>query len=730
MAAEKANFDSSFNNDHREDDIDRMVGDVLEDSFEEIPEATDEFWKPVISADRNMNRQQHVDVTKSPMYLETENIGKQSEYPLPAHSVIDNNCSCLDEGVPLIHRSKSEDILCKNQFDQQAAYYESYPMQQNYVTMPNKKSNLSDSLPSSNLSDSLPSIEGKEPSDRFLLGDKGFKSFFDEYDKKLDCLEIKHTAIDDSFSGMQSILMEFENFVSFIENQYERLETNDTRAVDPNDDAITATGNEDKDVESDIDEDVDTKDIDNKDQEQATIEKDIDVQVDKSEPGHDREELDKCVDTTITTDTTKHMSVENDDKAIEEKEKSNDDEHLNKENEERLNENCSEVEKQHSKEDDEDKQSEKGECDPLLEESDDTRCNLAVDMRSFLMCLNSALQEMFSRFQDFVNEVGETVHLGALATQHSQRMDSWASHLQRLYNSLKTDHNNMQEYIEQKEKDWVKIRSQLHAELETQSHQIQEVITALKQHEDIRRKGERLLSKRVGDRLLRKSELCKSLDKLDNNLVDILQKRRCDQEHAMALDFSRQLKIAELKMVLVRQQSYIQRLELQNKELDGVLRGVLFDPDTEQFSGNYFARNPSQTGESFNTMTDILHCDNASYLPGKSTDPDIVGSQTFDIGPKPQRLSAEMEMVFDPKMLKYMCQETLAAINSDMAEIGSGEKVKQGCDPEMIQAIEVEAKDINNSRTEKEPTKAKTEPTEHSPEPVLDLNGNINLSLI
>ncbi|XP_033753285.1 uncharacterized protein LOC117336760 [Pecten maximus] len=131
-------------------------------------------------------------------------------------------------------------------------------------------------------------------------------------------------------------------------------------------------------------------------------------------------------------------------------------------------------------------------------------------------------------------------------------------------------------------------------------------------------------------------------------------------------------------------------------------------------------------------MADILHCDNASYLPGKSTDPDMVGSQTFDIGSKAQRLSAEREVIFDPKMLKYMCQETLAAINSDIAEIGSGEKVKHGHDPEIIQVLDGEARDLNNSGDEiaSKAIVTKVEPTETVTDPVLDINGNINLSLI
>ncbi|XP_021364669.1 uncharacterized protein LOC110457642 [Mizuhopecten yessoensis] len=726
MAAETIDFDSSFDSEHREDGIDRMIGDVLEDSFEEIPEATDEFWKPVISVEANMSRQQPVEITESasPLDSVSEKVEKhhaarsQDEYPLPVRSIIDNNCTYFDEGVQFLRRSKSEDILCKNQTDHQPAYYESYPipMQQNYVTTPDKISNLSDSLSS---------VEGTRPSDNFLLGDKGFKSFFDEYDKKLDYLEVKHTAIDDSFNDMQSILMEFENFVSFIEHQYiESIEPAEKKSDDPSDDVADA-GNKDKKAEDDTDQCADTPEICEEDR----IEEDPGGQIDKCESGEDLKENDinKSVDIT----DNENISAENHDEISEENEENVPDKNTDRQTEERLQKKFDEEEKELCNGDNKNEQNEKSKCEMHVQrndcQDDPTKCDLAMDMRSFLMCLNSSLHEMFTRFQNFVTEVGETVHLGALATQHSQRMDSWASHVQRLYNSLKTDHNNMQEYIELREKDWIKVRSQLQAELETQGHQIHEVITALKEHEDVRRKSERNLSKRVGERLLRKSERSKSLDKLDNNLVDILQKRRCDQEQAMALDFSRQLKITELKLILVRQQSYIQRLELQNKELDGVLRGVLFDPDTEQFSGNYFVRNPAQIGEGFNTMTDILHCDKANYLPGKSTDPDMVASQTFDIGPKTQRLSAEKEVMFDPKMLKYMCRETAAAINTDMDEIGSGEKVKQECE-----MFEGEAGNLNNSRVEKtsQQTVTQAEPTELVSGPHLDVNGNINLSMI
>ncbi|XP_069106472.1 myosin-7-like [Argopecten irradians] len=723
MAAETVTFDSSFDSEHREDEIDRMVGDVLEDSFEEIPEASDEFWKPVITTDTTMHRTENVDIPNG-LSLDSESDDvRQSEYPLPVNYMVDNNCSCFDEGIQSLRRSRSEDILSKNQEDNQITHFETYPMHQNFVTTPDKKSDLSDSLQS---------VDENVHNGNFLLGDKGFKSFFDEFDKKLDCLETKHTAIDDSFSGIQSILMEFENFVTFIENQYEKYETPETctRAAGPS--ANVTIEIEDTETDSDkFQEDRASNIEENQNVSELDCVK-VDIGKDNLDKNEEENDLDKC-DNTVDKES---ISTQNDNvETCEEKTEETDIEtNSNKENEDNNTEQIDEVEKN---EGDEDKQNEAEtvEGDEYLlgpECQDDTKCNLAVDMRSFMMCLNSALQEMFSRFQEFVNEVGETVHLGALATQHSQRMDSWASHVQRLYNSLKTDHNNMQEYIDQKEKDWIKARTQLHSELEMQGRQINEVISALKQQDDIRRKSERILNKRVGDRLLLKSELGKTLDKLDNSLVDILQKRRCDQEHAMALDFSRQLKIAELKMILLKQQSYIQKLELQNKELDGVLRGVLFDPDTEQFGGNYFVGNPGERGEGFNTMTDILHCDKANYFPGKSTDAEMVGAQTFDIGTKPQRLSAEREVVFDPKMLKYMCQETLAAINSDISEIGSGEKVIQQCDPDVVEVLDSEVIDTNNSGDEV-PTKVtiiKPESTEDIPDPVLDINGNINLSLI
>lgn len=81
-------------------------------------------------------------------------------------------------------------------------------------------------------------------------------------------------------------------------------------------------------------------------------------------------------------------------------------------------------------------------------------------------------------------------------------------------------------------------------------------------------------------------------------------------------------------------------------------------------------------------------------------------------------------------MLKYMCQETLAGLNADTPERGSGEKVEQGCDPDVMNIYEGvgenEVGDHNNSRNEL----TKTESTEYSAELNFDQHGKIDLSLI
>lgn len=91
------------------------------------------------------------------------------------------------------------------------------------------------------------------------------------------------------------------------------------------------------------------------------------------------------------------------------------------------------------------------------------------------------------------------------------------------------------------------------------------------------------------------------------DIVTLMLHQRCSIEKAMALDFSRQSKVKisvslslflslsyliwriyrylytfqinELKLLVLQQQSYIQKLELQNKEMDMVLQGLLFPAD-------------------------------------------------------------------------------------------------------------------------------------------------------
>lgn len=400
MAADIIDFDSSFESERREESLNRMIGDVLADSFEEIPEANDEFWKPVNSeaAKQSVNM---ADSRSSPKSTDRKKTQHTDEYPLPVYSVIDNNCCCFDEGINILRRSRSEDVLTKCHIDDRHAYYE--PANQNMASPERRTCH-------SAFSDSLSSVDGNEARERYFLDDKGFKSFFEEYDKKLDLLENRHNAVDDSFSNMQSILIEFEAFVNFIENRDETTSGKNEDSVEGEmtKPSTSVTDDSDENLLTDNDKCADSQ------QEQcrpssvtgADLEDDANPHKSRSDSSQEKEEHDddKCVGTPVFIDQKPSDGIEDGESGDinQGQDENGNDMGKSADSNENGDEETADGEK---KEGDSVENAEEGKkSGEETEESEKVDAN--HNLRSFLMCLHATLHDTFSRFQNFVAEVG------------------------------------------------------------------------------------------------------------------------------------------------------------------------------------------------------------------------------------------------------------------------------------------------------------------------------------
>lgn len=61
--------------------------------------------------------------------------------------------------------------------------------------------------------------------------------------------------------------------------------------------------------------------------------------------------------------------------------------------------------------------------------------------------------------------------------------------------------------------------------------------------------------------------------------------------------------------------------------------------------GNYVLTNPVSECSEINKVADVVNCDHGLYLPNQTTQPDIVGLRTFNIGRRLLVLHHAMSMV-------------------------------------------------------------------------------------
>lgn len=227
-------------------------------------------------------------------------------------------------------------------------------------------------------------------------------------------------------------------------------------------------------------------------------------------------------------------------------------------------------------------------------------------------------------------------------------------------------------YLEEKEAKWADSRDQYQAEIVRQGQQITDILQRLHIYND-----EPSTSRRQNDRP-RTAEIVNS----------VLMKRRCQEEHAMALDFARQSKISELKLLLIQQQGYIQRLQLKNSELNGVIRDVLYAKSEET---------PENDDCQLQNVSDVLTCDEAGYIPNKSTDPDIVCRQVFNIGETKTSVGPTFP-VFDPRKLSYICLDALPVHDViQVEECNEDEETNEKLNEEISSEIQI-GDNINDNK--------------------------------
>ncbi|XP_061176610.1 uncharacterized protein LOC133185427 [Saccostrea echinata] len=266
------------------------------------------------------------------------------------------------------------------------------------------------------------------------------------------------------------------------------------------------------------------------------------------------------------------------------------------------------------------------------------------DNKVILKDLLALLGELESRFEHFTSDIGDLVQLGALSAKHAMRLEQYAKIVQSTYVNLRADNEKIHEYLQDKEANWVQTQAQLHNEIVRQTEEIQTLMTELSKSSSQNR-----IRNQMQDRHLNKVK--KDVHSTED-IVDLMLHQRCSIEKAMAQDFSRQSKIHELKLLVLQQQSYVQKLELQNKEMDLVLRGLLFSTDEPQEPPKDF-QNISPLKNPISMISDVLFCDQAQYLVDKSTDSSLVSEQVFQIGDS-TRSETQSEAVFDPQRLSYV----------------------------------------------------------------------------
>ncbi|XP_060564486.1 uncharacterized protein LOC132723736 isoform X2 [Ruditapes philippinarum] len=280
--------------------------------------------------------------------------------------------------------------------------------------------------------------------------------------------------------------------------------------------------------------------------------------------------------------------------------------------------------------------------------------------------------DLFVEFQhkirNFAEDLNGVLNCSEAAIRHARVVQEWATSVQLMFEQLKEERQKIVEYIDERERNMLVIKEQFIAELDDQGKTLKQLVEDMMSHNELQKEGE---------------EYCKTKDTSGKRttvekIVDLLLKRRLEEDRSIILNLNKQSKISEMKLFIIHQQSCIQQLQEQNKELRAIIEGLMGPDDVEEEnpcdsdqSGTPASVTSQdqcllrqtlgkQNSPSLSLVSDVLYCDRGEYLPGNSTDGDVATVQAYGIGRDCYEVSSGEDIVFDPLSVSYVrdqCQQ-------------------------------------------------------------------------
>ncbi|KAL4225385.1 hypothetical protein ACF0H5_016074 [Mactra antiquata] len=313
---------------------------------------------------------------------------------------------------------------------------------------------------------------------------------------------------------------------------------------------------------------------------------------------------------------------------------------------------------------------------------------------------HTLLLDMFIDFQhkirQFAEDLNGVLNCSEAAIRHARVVQEWATSVQIMFEQIKEERHKILNYIDERERSMLVVKEQFIAELEEQGRQLQQLVSDMMSCRDLKEEGE---------------QYCKKVDASHKRstverIVDMLLKKRLEEDRSIILGLSRQSKISEMKLFIIHQQSCIQQLQEQNRELRAIIEGLMGPDDTEdedltdsQQSGTPASvstpdRCPIREtldqrdeGTSYvSQVSQVLYCDRGEYLPGTSTDGDLATVQAYGIGKPNEDVETGSNIVFDPLSVDYVreqCQHAeeterqAHATLSDQGELTKGQSTQK-----------------------------------------------------
>ncbi|XP_045176432.2 uncharacterized protein LOC123536970 isoform X2 [Mercenaria mercenaria] len=278
--------------------------------------------------------------------------------------------------------------------------------------------------------------------------------------------------------------------------------------------------------------------------------------------------------------------------------------------------------------------------------------------------------DLFVEFQhkirNFAEDLNGVLNCSEAAIRHARVVQEWATSVQLMFEQLKEERHKILNYIDERERNMMVIKEQFVAELEEQGKTLKQLVEEMMSHHELQKEGEEYC-KTKGDSASKRSTVEK--------IVDLLLKRRLEEDKSIILNLNKQSKISEMKLFIIHQQSCIQQLQEQNKELRAIIEGLMGPDEIEEEnpcdsdqSGTPASVSSQeqcllrqtlekQDSPSISLVSDVLYCDRGEYLPGGSTDGDVATVQAYGIGRDADEVNTSEEIVFDPLSVNYVREQ-------------------------------------------------------------------------